>query len=272
MTIVTVNFNYGRFLEEAIRSVLLQSYPNIQYIVVDGGSSDGSQRVVERYAADISQFITEPDEGPADALSKGLRRAEGDIVGWLNADDFLLPGAIERGVRVLLDTGADAIYGHRIVVDEWSRITGFRLAPRRPSTFRWRCGSWIPQESVLLRRASYEQVGGVRPDSVAFDYDLFLRMYSNGASFRSTGEFAGAFRRHGESLSIAQHRQLREEVLCSRRDLLRDDRADRFINRVCDLCLRRLLLVGGLVRRSLWSVSGRFERRIQGLDLERPLT
>lgn len=267
MTIVTINFNYGRFLEEAIRSVLLQGYRDIQYIVVDGGSTDGSQHIVERYGEAVSDFISEPDEGPADALAKGLCRAEGEFVGWLNADDFLLPGAISRAVGVLVDTGVDATYGHRILVDESSRVTGFRLAPQQPWTFRWRCGSWMPQESVLLRKTSYEQVGGIRRDSVAFDYDLFLRMYSNGARFGSTSDFAGAFRRHAESLSAAQQRQLREDVLRTRRDLLGVTGSDRFINRSCDLFLRRFLLLGGWLRRSLWSASGRLERRVQRLGL-----
>jgi GT2 family glycosyltransferase len=94
ITIVTPSFNQGRFLEQTIRSVLDQGYPNLQYGVVDGGSDDGSDRVIARYRSRLDFVVIEPDRGQSDAINKGLKRADGDVLGWLNSDDTLLPGTL----------------------------------------------------------------------------------------------------------------------------------------------------------------------------------
>src|SRR6202171_6644991 len=101
VSIVTISFNQAPFLERAIRSVVEQDYPDIEYIVVDPGSTDGSRDIIERYRSRISQVIYEPDHGPADGLNKGFASATGDIFGSINADDAFLPGAVRGGVTAL---------------------------------------------------------------------------------------------------------------------------------------------------------------------------
>ena len=99
VSIVTPTYNMAKYLTETIESVLAQDYPNIEYIVVDGASTDGSLEILERYQGRL-RYFSEPDRGPADAAAKGFRQARGEIFAWLNADDTYLPGAVLKGVAV----------------------------------------------------------------------------------------------------------------------------------------------------------------------------
>ena len=99
LTIITPSFNQGAFIERTIRSVLDQGYENLEYLIVDGGSTDDSVEVIRRYEDRIAWWVSEPDDGQTDALNKGLRRATGDVVAYINCDDYYLPGAFERSVR-----------------------------------------------------------------------------------------------------------------------------------------------------------------------------
>jgi glycosyltransferase involved in cell wall biosynthesis len=96
ITVVTPSFNQGAYIEETLRSVLLQGYPNLEYIVIDGGSTDGSVETIRRYARWLDYWVSEPDRGQAHALNKGFARASGDVLGWLNSDDVYLPGALKQ--------------------------------------------------------------------------------------------------------------------------------------------------------------------------------
>src|SRR4029077_1447448 len=113
VSIVTISFNQGKFLERAIRSVLEQDYEDIEYIVVDPGSTDRSREIIERYRSRISRVILDPDKGPADGLNKGFAVASGDIYGYINADDAYLPGAITKAIASFqARPQADVIYAH----------------------------------------------------------------------------------------------------------------------------------------------------------------
>ena len=101
LTVITPSFNQGRFIERTIRSVLDQGYPNLEYVIVDGGSTDESIEVIRRYEDRLAWWVSEPDEGQSHAINKGLERTSGDIVAYLNSDDYYLPGAFERAVAAL---------------------------------------------------------------------------------------------------------------------------------------------------------------------------
>jgi glycosyltransferase involved in cell wall biosynthesis len=123
VSIVTISFNQAEFLERAIRSVIEQDYPDVEYIVVDPGSTDGSREIIEKYRSRISKVILDPDTGPANGLNKGFAAATGEIFGYINADDALLPGAISKGVAALRERPkADVVYGHCYIIDRQGQI------------------------------------------------------------------------------------------------------------------------------------------------------
>ena len=123
VSIVTISYNQAEFLEKAIRSVIEQDYDDIEYIIVDPGSTDGSRDIIERYRSKIAKVIFEPDDGPADGLNKGFAHATGNLCGYLNADDAYLPGSISRVVAAFrCMPEADVICGHGYMVDAEGRV------------------------------------------------------------------------------------------------------------------------------------------------------
>ena len=111
ITIVTPSYQQASFVEECLRSVLLQGYPRLEYIVNDGGSTDGSADIIARYAGHLAHWQSLRDRGQADAINQGFARASGEIVGWVNSDDMLLPGALFGAARAFIQSGADIVYG-----------------------------------------------------------------------------------------------------------------------------------------------------------------
>ncbi|MCV0384739.1 MAG: glycosyltransferase [Erythrobacter sp.] len=177
ITIVTPSFNQGEYLERTIRSVIDQGYPRLEYIVLDGGSTDGSVDVIARYAPQLSYWRSASDGGQAEAINEGWAMARGDILAWLNSDDYLLPGALSavseafrRHPQALL------VYGVTYRVDADGGYLGSVGTP-----YRWRTlllsRQLIPQPSAFVRRAALDQVGGL-DDSLHYsmDYDFFLRV------------------------------------------------------------------------------------------------
>ena len=178
VTIVTPSFNQAPFLRAALESVLAQDYPHVEYMVVDGGSRDGSVDILEEFTGRLS-WESGPDAGQADALAKGFARARGAILGWLNADDLLFPGALSQAVAHLEANPAVAlVYGNAVYLDAEGRA----LMPCRhvrPFDLRrlryW--SDYIVQPSAFFRRAAYEEVGGIdRSLHWSMDYDLWLKL------------------------------------------------------------------------------------------------
>ena len=177
-SLVTPSFNQAQFLRQAIESVLAQGYPSLDYLVVDGGSTDGSLDILRSYG-DRIRWISEPDEGQADAIAKGFERTEGEILGWINSDDLLMPGALETAVRAFeRHPEAGLIYSHGLLVDESGESLG-RFPWIEPFDL-WRLvhfSDYILQPSTFFRRTTYEAAGGLdRPLHFAMDWDLWIRL------------------------------------------------------------------------------------------------
>src|SRR5712664_4686447 len=156
VSIVTISFNQGKFLERAIRSVVEQDYPDIEYIVVDPGSTDGSRDIIERYRPRIAKAILEPDNGPADGLNKGFAAATGEILAYINADDAYLPGAIAKAVAAFeARPHADVIYGHSYIIDgEGNVVRRSRSVPFDLRLYAYG-GVTVMQQSTFFRSNAF---------------------------------------------------------------------------------------------------------------------
>jgi glycosyltransferase involved in cell wall biosynthesis len=192
---VTPSFQQGHFLERTLRSVLQQGYPLLEYVVMDGGSTDGSIDIMQRYGSSLARWVSAPDGGQAAAINEGFRDTTGSIMAWLNSDDLLLPGSLAFVGRYFAShREIDAIYGHSLVIDEEDRQIGFWTLPRHDgATLRWM--NIVPQETLFWRREIWERVGGLDPSfEFNIDWEMLTRMQDAGARFARVPRFLGAFR------------------------------------------------------------------------------
>ena len=178
VSIITPSFNQADYLEETIRSVLGQSYTQIEYIIIDGGSSDGSLEIIQNYEDDLAVWISEPDMGQTDAINKGFAIANGHILGWLNSDDTYLPGAVSDAVRFLTENPeVGMMYGKAYYIDENSeRVALYPSAPTSHQKLRQGLNT-VSQQASFFRSKVWQIVGPLDPDLYyAMDYDLWTRI------------------------------------------------------------------------------------------------
>ena len=200
ISIVTPSYNQAQYIGWTVRSVLLQRYPDLEYIVMDGGSTDGTMRALEPYAARFARLVSERDKGQSDAVCRGFARSTGEIMAYLNSDDMLAPGALHAVARYFAEhPEVDAVYSHRCTVDGRNRAKWYWMLPRHSDWYqvRW---DLIPQETCFWRRRVFERCGNVDPTyRFALDYDLFARFMKEGARFVRLNRFLGVFREHDEA-------------------------------------------------------------------------
>jgi glycosyltransferase involved in cell wall biosynthesis len=181
ISIITPSFNQGIYLEDCIQSILGQDYPNLEYFIIDGGSKDQSIRIIKKYEAQLSGWVSEPDQGQSDAINKGMQRASGDLIAWLNADDYYLPGALQTIAESYQQhPEAPFYFGNGLRVDEYKSNskqffqTGIVSFDRPVLIFGL---NYILQPATFIRRASLEKVGYLDVNlHYAMDTDLWLRL------------------------------------------------------------------------------------------------
>jgi Glycosyl transferase family 2 len=204
LSIVTPSYQQAPFLKATLDSVLDQQYPQLEYIVMDGGSTDGSAGIIESYAPRLHYWQSQRDGGHSAALIDGFSRCSGDIMAWLNSDDLFLPGTLAYVVDYFnKNPQVDAVYGHRVLINEAGHEVGrWYLPPHDGTMLLW--ADYIPQETWFWRRRSYEKCGGIDASMrFAMDWDLLLKMQRAGAVFHRLPEFLGAFRVHKAQKSQA---------------------------------------------------------------------
>jgi glycosyltransferase involved in cell wall biosynthesis len=177
ISVVTCSYQQGRFIDSTLRSVLEQNYPALEYIVVDGGSTDESVDVIQRYAPSLAYWVSEADQGQTDALAKGFERSTGDVMAWLCSDDLLLPSALDTVGQFFAENPAvDWVFGDAI----WIDADGRPIRPKKEMSWNRSVflfdHNYLAQPSVFWRRSLYERVGGLnRQWNLAMDSDLWLR-------------------------------------------------------------------------------------------------
>jgi len=214
VSIVTPSFNQSRFLEAAIRSVLDLDYPHIELIIIDGGSTDGSVEVIQKYADKLASWVSEPDMGQADAVNKGFAQAKGEIFAWLNSDDTYEPQAVSEAVGFLQENPViGMVYGDANFIDEKGRVIG-RFPAAQTNYRRLRRGYvHIPQQAAFWRASLWRQVGPLDTSLYfAMDYDFWVRL-ARISELRYHPRVWANFRLHGDSKTILDDDRCWPEML-----------------------------------------------------------
>lgn len=215
ISIITPSFNQARYLETTLRSVLTQDYPSIEYLVIDGGSTDGSVEILQRYSDQLAGWVSESDRGQTDALNKGFARAKGEILAWLNSDDTYEPGAIAAAVKYLTEhPEIGMVYADTNFIDENGRVIG-RFPAAQTDQRRLRQGYvHIPQQATFFRADLWRQVGPLDPDFYfAMDYDLWTRLARLAPFAYLPGQTWANFRLHSSGKTIAADDRCWPEML-----------------------------------------------------------
>jgi hypothetical protein len=194
VTVLTPSFRYGRFIEDAILSILRQEGVSVQHVVQDGGSDDGTIELLRRHDGSID-WRSEPDAGQSDALNRAFRRAEGRWIAWLNADEFYLPRGLATLVRHGDKTNADIVYGENVFVDEGGRVARLVGQHRFSRAVLW-CRCFIASSSAIFKRTSLPAEPWDVDMKRIMDWDLYLKLVAGGARVSYVKYPVGAFRRH----------------------------------------------------------------------------
>jgi glycosyltransferase involved in cell wall biosynthesis len=214
VSIVTPSYNQARYLESTLRSVLEQDYSSLEYIIVDGGSTDGSVDIIRRYADRLAWWVSEKDRGQTDAINKGFAHAHGEILAWLNSDDTYQPGAVAEAVAFLRSQPeVGLVYGDANFIDGNGCVIG-RFPAAQTDYRRLRRGYvHIPQQASFWRADLWHKVGPLDPSFYfAMDYDLWVRLAAQ-APVQYTPRLWANFRLHTQGKTIAADERCWPEML-----------------------------------------------------------
>ena len=210
----TPSFNQASFVATTISSVLDQQYEKLTYVVQDGGSTDGTVEALGSFAHPNFRWQSRPDNGQANAINIGFEDSTGEIMGWINSDDILLPGSLLAvAEHFAVNPQVDVVYGHRVLIDHNGDDIGRWIVPEHDSeALKW--ADYVPQETLFWRRNIWEKVGGLDESfRFALDWDLLLRFEEQGATIERLPYFLGGFRIYDEQLTSSVMNSLGAEEM-----------------------------------------------------------
>lgn len=216
ISVVTPSFNQGQFIEQTIKSILDQNYPNLEYIIIDGGSTDGSVDIIKKYEKQLKYWISEPDLGQAHAINKGLQHCTGEIFNWLNSDDFLEPGALFKIAEGFSQNGKpDLVAGEVEIFDEKGRVEYVKHQKLSAKGLMiWAQGVTLIQPGVWMRRELVEKSGGIDEQfHYAFDWDLLIRYLNLFPRVAFLPEKIINFRYHQASKTVSSQEKFADEEM-----------------------------------------------------------
>lgn len=205
ISIVTPSYNQGAYIEETILSVIKQEYPFVEYMIIDGGSSDNSIEIIKKYENHLTYWVSEKDKGQSDAINKGFKKATGDIVCWLNSDDILLPDTLNKVAKYFKNnSNVDLLNGHLLRIDESSKIIRSHFMIKQKDWYAKQGIYYITQPSMFWRSKVLKEVGTLREDfHAAMDREFLIRVFKNGSRIGHLNKILAGFRMHGASKSSA---------------------------------------------------------------------
>ena len=212
VSIITPSYNQAKYLEQTITSVLTQDYPHIEYIVIDGASTDGSVEIIKKYQDKLTYWVSEKDKGQAEAINKGFAKATGEIIAWLNSDDVYLAGTVLSAVKIFEENpDVVLVYGNMLAVDEHGK-TFNTLKYKQLALEDLLCFQIVGQPAVFMRRSALQKAGGLDPDfHFMLDHHLWIRIAQQGKILHVDQTWAAA-RYHPEAKNRAQASQFGREA------------------------------------------------------------
>lgn len=220
ISIVTPSYNQGQFIEETIRSVLLQGYPNLEYIIIDGGSTDNSVEIIKRYEQYLTYWISESDRGQSHAINKGWGKCTGTYLAWINSDDCYLSHALSNTVKIFLEYNCDFIYGTTYIgssieekkIIEGKGIRDFKL--KNLLKFFYSVDYIIPSQSVFITKSTLKHIGLLDENlHYCMDLDLFIRIRLANPIFYRNPEPICFYRIHDMAKTTIQNQSMRDEAI-----------------------------------------------------------
>lgn len=242
ISLITPSFNQVEFLERTLRSVLDQNYPNLEYIVIDGGSTDGSVDLIRKYASQLTYWVSERDHGQAHAINKGLRLATGDWIAWQNSDDIFYPSAFQQlAVAAKMDRAADLIIGNMNMIDRYDAVLRDVKYVRPTYSSLLAEGMVLTNQAAFWRRSLHDEIGYLDQSlDCGFDYDWFLRVLQRGRAATHVNAVWGGLRMHEETKT-----NLRQDVFaCEYKKILQGREVSTWSRRYHQI--RRMCLMLGL--------------------------
>lgn len=202
ITIVTPSYNQGQFIEETIDSILSQGYPNLEYIIMDGGSTDQSVDIIKKYAHHLAYWVSEPDRGQSDAIHRGIMRSTGELCNWINSDDVLAENGLKAIAEAFIDNpDVDFIHGKNGVINKVGELTSWFPHPMEELERRYLYSMPYGQQASFFTRRIYDEIGGVNPEiRFSMDFDLYMKIHLCGESLQ-IDEHIGSLRQHDETKS-----------------------------------------------------------------------